>query len=94
MPDHVILRGDCLEVLPTLTNASVDLLIADLPYGTTYADWDRGVLEEPPLCLKRSGGSSFLTKRALDTSPVGGYCPLARSSRCEFLGLGSFKVAT
>lgn len=41
MGDHVILHGDCLEVLTTLPNASVDLLIADLPYGTTYADWDR-----------------------------------------------------
>lgn len=40
MTGHVILQGDCLEVLPTLPNASVDLLIADLPYGTTYADWD------------------------------------------------------
>lgn len=39
--DHTILQGDCLELLPTIPNASVDLLIADLPYGTTYANWDQ-----------------------------------------------------
>lgn len=39
--DHVILEGDCLNLLPSIPTASVDLLIADLPYGTTYANWDR-----------------------------------------------------
>lgn len=33
-------RGDCLEVLPQLPPASVDLILADLPYGTTACAWD------------------------------------------------------
>lgn len=32
--------GDCLEVMPTLTIGSVDLICCDLPYGTTQNIWD------------------------------------------------------
>lgn len=32
--------GDCLGVMPTLAPASVDLVLADLPYGTTRNKWD------------------------------------------------------
>jgi site-specific DNA-methyltransferase (adenine-specific) len=31
--------GDCLEVMPTLAT-SVDLILCDLPYGTTACKWD------------------------------------------------------
>jgi site-specific DNA-methyltransferase (adenine-specific) len=32
--------GDCLEIMPSLPSASVDLVLADLPYGTTRNKWD------------------------------------------------------
>jgi len=32
--------GDCLEILPQIPEKTVDLVIADLPYGTTRAQWD------------------------------------------------------
>lgn len=32
--------GDCLEILPTLEDNSVDMVLADLPYGTTACKWD------------------------------------------------------
>lgn len=32
--------GDCLEILPTITDNSVDMLLVDLPYGTTACKWD------------------------------------------------------
>lgn len=35
-----IILGDCLEVLPTIEDNSVDMLLADLPYGTTACKWD------------------------------------------------------
>lgn len=35
-----IIHGDCLDVLPTLPAASVDLVLTDLPYGTTQCAWD------------------------------------------------------
>ena len=33
-------NGDCLEIMPTLQSQSVDLIVADLPYGTTQCKWD------------------------------------------------------
>ncbi len=35
-----IYHGDCLEIMPTLQAASVDLVLCDLPYGTTQNKWD------------------------------------------------------
>jgi len=32
--------GNCLEILPSLADDSVDLLLVDLPYGTTACKWD------------------------------------------------------
>ena len=32
--------GNCLEILPTLPDDSVDMLMVDLPYGTTACKWD------------------------------------------------------
>jgi len=34
------MRGDCLKLLPELKNDSVDLVLADPPYGTTQNKWD------------------------------------------------------
>ena len=35
-----ILFGDCLELLPTIPTGSVDMILCDLPYGTTQNSWD------------------------------------------------------
>ena len=35
-----LFNGDCLEVLNTIPDSSVDLVLADLPYGTTACAWD------------------------------------------------------
>ena len=32
--------GDCLDILPTLADKSVDAIITDVPYGTTACKWD------------------------------------------------------
>lgn len=33
-------QGDCLEIMPTLPEQSVDAIITDLPYGSTAYAWD------------------------------------------------------
>lgn len=33
-------HGDCLELLPRIADKSVDMILADLPYGTTSCAWD------------------------------------------------------
>lgn len=35
-----LMRGDCLETLRRLPDQSVDLVVADLPYGVTACRWD------------------------------------------------------
>lgn len=35
-----LLHGDCLEILPTIADKSVDAVICDLSYGTTSCKWD------------------------------------------------------
>ena len=38
-----IYQGDCLEVMERLDNASVDMILCDLPYGTTQNKWDSAI---------------------------------------------------
>jgi len=33
-------KGDCLDVMVNLPGESVDLILCDLPYGTTQNKWD------------------------------------------------------
>jgi len=45
MTQQTIIQGDCLEVLKTLDNDSVDLVCTDPPYGYSFMgkDWDKAV---------------------------------------------------
>jgi DNA modification methylase len=43
----MLLLGDCLELLPTLAENSVDMILTDLPYGTTACKWDSVIPLEP-----------------------------------------------
>lgn len=35
-----ILVGDCLELMKDIPNGSIDMILCDLPYGTTVCKWD------------------------------------------------------
>lgn len=35
-----IIQGDCLEVMKDIPDKSVDMILCDLPYGTTACKWD------------------------------------------------------
>lgn len=39
--------GDCLEVMQTIPDGSVDMILCDLPYGTTACKWDTVIPFEP-----------------------------------------------
>lgn len=46
--DNVDLRqGDCLEVMKDIPDKSVDMILCDLPYGTTACKWDNVIPFEP-----------------------------------------------
>lgn len=40
MTDIKLLKGDCVELLPTLESKSIDCVITDLPYQMTDCVWD------------------------------------------------------
>lgn len=42
-----IIEGDCLTVLPTLESQSVDLVLVDVPYGSTQNAWDTVIPFQP-----------------------------------------------
>ena len=33
-------NGDCLKVMDGIPNKSIDMILCDLPYGTTQNKWD------------------------------------------------------
>lgn len=35
-----IKRGDCLELMKEIPDKSIDMILCDLPYGTTACKWD------------------------------------------------------
>lgn len=37
----MILQGDCLDLMPSIEDGSVDMVLCDLPYGQTRNMWDR-----------------------------------------------------
>lgn len=37
---HKLYRGDCLRVMRKIPDGSVDMVLCDLPYGTTACKWD------------------------------------------------------
>lgn len=58
-------HGDCLDIMPTIPDASVDMVLTDLPYGITRNAWDvripMGPLWEQWGRLLRPGGLVVLT---------------------------------
>ena len=42
-----IIHGDCLEVMPQIPSGSIDMILCDLPYGTTACKWDTIIPFEP-----------------------------------------------
>lgn len=42
-----IYHGDCLELMPKIDDCSIDMILADAPYGTTACKWDIIIPLEP-----------------------------------------------
>ena len=40
-------QGDCLELMKNIPDGSVDMILCDLPYGTTACKWDNVIPFEP-----------------------------------------------
>ena len=42
-----LMHGDCLELMKEIPSGSVDMILCDLPYGTTACKWDSVIPFEP-----------------------------------------------
>jgi site-specific DNA-methyltransferase (adenine-specific) len=42
-----VLHGDCLELMGNIPDKSIDMILCDLPYGTTECKWDTVIPFEP-----------------------------------------------
>jgi site-specific DNA-methyltransferase (adenine-specific) len=42
-----LVKGDCLELMAAIPDGSVDMILCDLPYGTTACKWDVVIPFEP-----------------------------------------------
>ena len=40
MSEITLYNNDCLDIMPNLNEKSIDLILCDLPYGTTKCKWD------------------------------------------------------
>jgi site-specific DNA-methyltransferase (adenine-specific) len=40
-------HGDCLQVMKNIDDKSIDMILCDLPYGTTSCEWDEIIPFEP-----------------------------------------------
>lgn len=57
-PGYDLLRGDCIEVLPSIATGTADVCITDPPYGDTSLAWDckvDGWIEQIARVLKPCG---------------------------------------
>lgn len=43
MNNYELLHGDCLELMKNIPSESVDMILCDLPYGTTAQKWDKEI---------------------------------------------------
>jgi len=47
MPKIELIQGDCLEKMKDIPDKSIDMILCDLPYGTTQCKWDTLIPFEP-----------------------------------------------
>ena len=47
LPLNEIIHGNCLEVMRQFPDKSIDMILCDLPYGTTACEWDAVIPFEP-----------------------------------------------
>ena len=47
MSNIKLIKGDCLEQMKNIIDKSIDMILCDLPYGTTACKWDTIIPFEP-----------------------------------------------
>ena len=60
-----LLQGDCLELMKDIPDKSIDMILCDLPYGTTSCKWDNIIpfnklWEQYDRIIKMGGGNHVI----------------------------------
>lgn len=91
--DSALFNADCMDILPLIPNKSVQLILADLPYGTTANKWD-SVLDLNKLWVEYErilkpkgnivlfGAGMFAFKLALSNEKLFRYDMVWEKSKC------------
>jgi DNA modification methylase len=74
MGTQKLLQGDCLELMKDIPKGSVDLILCDLPYGTTQNKWD-SVIDLSKLWLEygrvlKDNGAIVLNSQGIFTAKL------------------------
>lgn len=69
-----VIQGDCLEVMQSIPDKSINMILCDLPYGTTQNKWD-SVIDLPKLWAEytriiKDNGVIVLTSQGLFTAKL------------------------
>ena len=69
-----VLEGDCLEIMKQLPDKSIDMVLCDLPYGTTQNKWDSviplGGLWQQYRRIVKDDGAIVLTSQGMFTAEL------------------------
>lgn len=65
-----LMQGDCLECMKSIPDKSVDMVLADLPFGTTQNSWDKCIdltklFPEYERIVKSGGGNRLVFANAV-----------------------------
>lgn len=91
-----IIEGDCLEVMKGIPGESIDMILCDLPYGTTQNKWDSiinlDLLFTEYMRIIKPHGAIVLTSSGLFTAKLMLHAPEIYKYKL-ICGSGSFCVA-
>lgn len=67
-------QGDCLDLMKNIPDKSVDMVLCDLPFGTTMNKWDKKIdlqvlFAEYRKLVKIGGGNSTIFSTTLYNRP-------------------------
>lgn len=99
---YQLFQGDCLDIMPALPAGSVDLICADLPYGTTSMEWDKVLpmplvwaqyerLLKPGGCVVLFGSQPFTSHLILSNLPWFKYELVWDKNKCGSPGLAKIR---
>ncbi len=69
-----VIQGDCLEEMKKIPSRSIDMILCNLPYGTTQNKWD-SVIDLNKLCQEyyriiKDNGAIALTSQGIFTAKL------------------------